>query len=89
MVEFKIADALEDEITAMKNAGDALGDVSDSISGDNVSTLKTAVRFASEHQSIMELVALYRELVDKEASDLREMKRTAEELDETIAGRLR
>ena len=89
MTEFKIADALEDEITALQNAGNALRDVSNSISDNNVSTLKTAVRFAVEHQAIMDLVDLYRQLVDKEASDLREMKRTAEELDETIAGKLR
>ena len=88
MAEFKIGTGLEDEISTMQNAVEALDGVADSISDANLSTLKAASCFVSEHQSIARLINLYQELLDMEVSDIRDMKRTAEELDETIAGKL-
>ena len=88
MAEFKIGTGLEDEISALQNADEALYVVADSVSDANLSTLKAASRFVSEHHSIVRLINLYQELLDMEVADIRDMKRTAEELDETIAGKL-
>lgn len=88
MTEFRIGTGLEAEINALQNAGEALDVVSDSVSDADVSTLKAASRFVTEHRTIVKLIDLYQELVAMEVSDLRDMKRTAEELDKTIAGKL-
>ena len=63
MTEFRIGTGLEAEINALQNAGEALDVVSDSVSDADVSTLKAATRFVTEHRTILKMNDLYQELV--------------------------
>ena len=88
MAEFKVNTALSGEITALESSGSQLDVKLTSVSAGNVSSLKTSVRFITEHESIIELLKLYKRLITKEASDLNAMKESAETLDASIAGKI-
>lgn len=90
MVEFKVNDALTGEVFAFGSTGAEMNSaVSNVEMGAGISTLKAGTRFVAEHNSIIELMKLYQQLIAKDADDLMRMKETADILDATIADSVR
>lgn len=90
MAEFKVNDALTGEVSAFSNTGTEMNSaVSNVEMGAGISTLKAGTRFVTEHNSIIELMKLYQQLIAKDADDLMKMKETADSLDATIANNVR
>lgn len=86
MAEFKVNELLAGEISAFSNSGTELIASASEITISGVSSLKTSVRYVEEHNAIIGLMKLYKQLIAKDASDLQTMKESAEELDAKIAG---
>ena len=86
MAEFKVNKALVGEISSLQCTGEQLSSAS-SVDCSGVSSLKTSVRFVSEHNAIIELLKLYQRLVKKEVTDLNAMVESAEELDAKLSGK--
>ena len=85
MAEFKINEALTEEISALRNSGNAINDEYAAVSSDNVSTLKTSVSIISQHTNIKSLLELYKSLVLRDAQDLDDLVDEAMEMDATIS----
>ena len=90
MAEFKVSDALKDEISAFRSAGSELGSAATKIEmGPGISTLKTGAHFVTEHNEIVDLMKLYQKLVAKDADELAKMKKAADDLDAKISRKVR
>lgn len=86
MAEFKVNDALTGEVSAFSSTGTEMNSTVSTVEmGVGISTLKAGARFVAEHNSIIELMKLYQQLIAKDADDLLKMKETADTLDATIA----
>ena len=90
MTEFKVNDALAEEVSAFSSTGMGMNDaVAEVKIGAGISTLKAGTRFVIEHNSIIELMKLYQQLIAKDAEDIMKMKETADTLDAAIASGVR
>ena len=85
MAEFKIDKALSGEISGLRDSGNLINDGYASISSDNVSTLKTSMSIISQHSRIKDLLDLYKALALRDAQDLDDLVREAEEMDAAIS----
>lgn len=85
MPEFKIDTVLLSALISdiSKNSADitTLSDISD----EDVNTLKTAVKYVSQQKQIEEVLSLYKKLLAKDVTDIREMQGAATALDLKIS----
>lgn len=84
MAEFKIYGGIKDEINSFESPGGSFSG-SSAVSTDGVSTLKTSVKYVNQHKKIATLLNLYRQLLEKDASDLRAVVEETEQLDARIS----
>lgn len=89
MAEFKVNPSLKGEITSFNNAGNEINTDIVSVTTSGVSSLKTSVKFVEEHKSIKQLLNLYQKLITNEVKDLNAMMKSAQDLDEDIAKRVK
>ena len=85
MAEFKIDKALTAEISGLRDSGNSVNDGYAAISSDDVSTLKTSMSIISQHANIKALLDLYKSLVLRDAQDLDDLVKEAEEMDAAIS----
>lgn len=84
MAEFKIYSGIKDEINSFESPGSSFTNNS-AVSTDGVSTLKTSVKYVNQHKKISKLLDLYRQLLEKDANDLRAVVKETEQIDARIA----
>lgn len=85
MAEFKMTVGLYDEVLDMNEKVKALTEEDKEINADDVSTLKTSVKYIEQQKKILRLMTLYAELLDKDIKDIIEVMSEVEELDESLA----
>lgn len=86
MAEFKISEALSQEVSAVGETGKAINEGYQALTSEDVDTLITSKRTVEQHNSIKELLDLYKVLVEKDVNDFVSMINEAKKVDETIAG---
>jgi len=85
MAEFKISNPLISENQAFRVAGTQLNDDFSEVSTDGINTLAAALEFAAEQKRIKTLIALYMQLVAKDAADIEAMIENVKAMDSSVA----
>ena len=89
MLEFKVTDDIDLDIGNVNQSGNALNAEFANFPVDNLTTLKTAVKFHNQNNNIKILLDLYKELVIKDAKDISDMVKEARKMDEILAGTMK
>ena len=85
MAEIKIFDLnLEVQILAFQAAGNKI-DTSKEVPNEGVNTLSTSMKYIEQHKQIGELCELYKQLIAKDAADIRRMQYDISQLDKALA----
>ena len=88
MSEIKYDLDLTKDIVTLANTGSSLNGSATSISSDEVSTLKAAVKYIEQHDQIKEIINLYKSLILKDASDLSQTLENVKTTDLLLANSL-
>lgn len=88
MAEFKVNDAILNEIETFNQSAKELGSTASSLPGGGVSKMKTASKYVEEHEDIIKLLNLYAKLVAKEEKDLKAMVKEAKAHDNQIGSKI-
>ena len=89
MAEFIMKSGLAGDISSFQNAGGSLTSGISGVKGGGLDSLKTSVKYVEEHKAIMDLLALYQKLVEKDAADLRNMMQSTQNLDTSLGNTMR
>lgn len=85
MPEFKIDSFLLSALISNMSTKGAEIATDSEVSNEGVDTLQTAVKYVSQQEKIVEVLELYKQLIAKDAGDIREMQGAATALDLTIS----
>lgn len=72
----------------MKTSGNDIDVSTSGVSSDGVDTLVTSMKYIQQHKQIAELLSLYKQLISKDADDIKEMQNAVSTMDRLIAGNI-
>ena len=84
MAEIKITEGIDAEFGSIQNAADQLAATDSSVSAANLS-LYTSDLYVLQQKEIQKILAEYRELLQKDVSDLQMMAKSVRAVDQKIA----
>lgn len=73
------------QIGSLKDACSNIDTSGAEVSNDGVSTLDTSVKYIEQHKQISELLKIYKQLIEKDAEDIKEMQKAVTLLDVSIS----
>lgn len=69
------------QLNALNLAGEAISVDVSSITSDGVDTLDTSLKYIEQHKQIADLMDLYKQLIAKDAGDIKSMQNAVSQLD--------
>ena len=89
MSEIKVnKEGLAYQLEIMKTSGNDIDVSTSGVSSDGVDTLVTSMKYIQQHKQIEELLSLYKQLISKDADDIKEMQNAVSTMDRLIAGNI-
>ncbi len=89
MSEIKVnKEGLAYQLEIMKTSGNDIDVSTSGVSSDGVDTLVTSMKYIQQHKQIAELLSLYKQLISKDADDIKEMQNAVSTMDRLIAGNI-
>lgn len=69
------------QLDALNSAGESINIDVSSITSDGVETLNTSLKYIEQHKQIADLMDLYKQLIAKDAKDIKAMQNAVSQLD--------
>lgn len=89
MSEIKVnKEGLANQLSLLKTSGNDIDVSTSGVSSDGVDTLVTSMKYIQQHKQIAELLSLYKQLITKDADDIKEMQNAVSTMDRLIAGNI-